>query len=54
MGPVLNLTKVNVGGGILAVPLTFVLCGTPLALGLVAGPERGGGLEHEGAQVRLL
>ena len=27
MGPVVNLVKVNVGGGILAIPLTFRLCG---------------------------
>jgi amino acid permease len=27
MGPIINLVKVNVGGGILAIPLTFRLCG---------------------------
>ena len=27
LGPVVNLIKVNVGGGIVAIPLTFRLCG---------------------------
>ncbi len=36
MGPIINLVKVNVGGGILAIPLTFRLCGAiPATLMLV-------------------
>jgi amino acid permease len=36
VGPIVNLVKVNVGGGILAIPLTFKLCGAvPASLMLV-------------------